>query len=210
MVAAAAFSAVAQMPARAQTGAVIFGLSVISYGWLSGASVARLVEGPRPARAGDSLSIRLSTPQRGQFAARIVSITQDSIALRTGDSTATFRRDELDHVRLYAGIESKWAAGWAIGFTTGALLGGAMGNASGGSPPGCEFICLNRDQSTLLGGILGSITGSVLGAGIGGLATGPHWRSVNRFVPSTDNPRLGIAPLIGPRTLGARIQIAVR
>jgi hypothetical protein len=201
---AALFAIGAGRPAGAQSGAVIFGASVIGYGWLSAASIGRLREGGRPAAAGDSLRMTLRRPREGgEIDGRVLSITQDTLTLQIGDTTRGLALDDLARVRVYAGVESKWAIGWAIGFAAGMSAGAFDGYVSGGSPPGCDFICLNRDQATLAGGIAGAVAGSILGAGIGALAEGARWRTVSHFVPSH---AVGLAPVLGPeRGLAVRV-----
>jgi hypothetical protein len=201
--------AVAAATAQAQFEFIPIGLG-IGYVGLSVGAMSRLMERGRNIVPGDS--IRLVAQQQGRpsvYIGTATAISGDSVSIRYGDTTAAFAYTGVSRMYAYSGMESKWAEGWAIGFAGGALIGAVSGFASGGSPPQCEIICPNAEQTGLLVGIFGAVTGSVLGAGIGSLAQGPHWRAVKRNAPSGDTRHAGLSPYLRPHRVGALVHIPI-
>ncbi len=200
------FSALVAGRVRAQGAAVGIGMAV-SYGVLGVASVARLLEGGRTASVGDSLRLQVRrSDQSSEFFGRATAVTADSLTLQVGDSSARFAQNELSRAHMYSGEASQWAQGWAIGFTGGMLIGAGAGYINGGSPPECEIICLNREQTVLILGVFGAVSGSLVGAAIGSFVERPHWRPVDRFLTSAKIARVGFTPIVGRQT-GIRLGV---
>ncbi len=129
-------------------------------------------------------------------------VAADTLYLRMGPyDRAVPILTNRGEVFVSAGRRSNAGRGAGIGFLAGAVVGAALGYAAGEDCGGNRFLCLDRREMALGGGVLLGGVGTLIGLAAGAALPSERW------VPAGSS--LTVGPSFSPAGRGVRLGMAV-